>query len=101
MRFAAPAEATRRIGELEAGRLEDWRSGNVYWGLFDGAWGRSEGLPRLLQLSESGPRGGVGKGNLRMGDLEMCIGGCFMVPGGGPRDFRDCCSSASQGHGEG
>ena len=34
----------------------------MYWGLFYGAWGRSEGLPRLLQLGEPGPRGGVGEG---------------------------------------
>ena len=33
------------------------------------------------QPGEPGPRGRVGKGNLRIGDPEMCIGGCCMVPG--------------------
>ena len=55
------ASATGK-GKGREGESKDWKSGNVYWGLFYGAWGRSEGLPRLLQLGEPGPRGGVGEG---------------------------------------
>ena len=53
-------------------------------------------------LCWSGGRGRVVvKGELRIGGPEMCVGGCFMVPGAGPSTSEIAATGRARATGKG
>ena len=72
--------------DLRIGQLQDWRIEIIVCA--------SRHPPRPLGGLENWRLGG-----LRIGDPEMCIGGCFMVPGGGPITSKIAASQRARATG--